>query len=60
MRVRMKVNSLCFMDDLNPITKTKKICEYLTATVQMINKDIDVEFGIKKCGVMILKKRENQ
>ena len=43
------------MDDLKIYGKDKAEIESLVSTVQLISQDIGMEFGIKKCGVAVLK-----
>ena len=51
-----KINQLFFMDDLKVYGKDKAQIESLVSTVQLISQDIGMEFGIKKCGVVVLKR----
>ena len=51
----VKTNHLFFMDDLKVYGKDIKF-ESLISTVQLISQDIGMGFGIKKCGVMKLKR----
>ena len=43
------------MDDLKVNGKNKAEIESLVSTVWLISQDIGMEFGIKKCGVVVLK-----
>ena len=52
----LKVNHLLFMDDLKLFGKNEREIDSLVKTVQVISKDIGMEFGIKKCGVVIMKR----
>ena len=52
----MKANHLLFMDDLKLFGKNEREIDSLVKTVQVISKDIGMEFGIKKCGVVIMKR----
>ena len=52
----VKINHLFFMDDLKVHGKNKAEIESLLSTVQLISQDIGIEFGIKKCGVVVLKR----
>ena len=52
----VKINHLFFMDDLKVYGKDKAQIESLVSTVQLISQDIGMEFGIKKCGVVVLKR----
>ena len=44
------------MDDLKVCGKDKAEIESLISTVQLISQDIGIEYGIKKCGVVVLKR----
>ena len=44
------------MDDLKLYGKDKAEIESLVSTVQLISKDTGMEFGIKKCGVVVMKR----
>ena len=44
------------MDDLKIYGKDKAEIESLVSTVQLISQDIGMKFGIKKCGVAVLKR----
>ena len=50
-----KINHLFFMDDFKIYGKNKAEIESLVSTVWLISQDIGMEFGIKKCGVVVLK-----
>ena len=52
----VKINHLFFMDDLKVYGKDKAKIESLISTVQLISQDIGIEYGIKKCGVVVLKR----
>ena len=51
-----KVNHLLFMDDLKLYAKTEDQMSMLVRTVHMFSNDIGMEFGMKKCGVLTLKR----
>ncbi len=51
-----KLNHLLFMDDLKLFSKNEEQIESLIQTTHMFSTDIGMEFGIKKCGVLILKR----
>ena len=51
----VKINHLFFMDDLKVYGKDKTEIESLVSTVQSISQQIGIEFGIEKCGVVVLK-----
>ena len=52
----VKINHLFFMDDLKVYGKGKAEIESLVSTVQLIRQDKGMGFGIKKCGVVELKR----
>ena len=52
----VKINHLLFMDDLKMFAKNKNEIDSLVSTVQMISQDIGMQFGVKKCGVTIMKR----
>ena len=52
----LKINHLLFMDDLKLFGKNKEQIDSLVKTVHIIGKDIGMEFGIKKCGVLVMKR----
>ena len=49
-----KLNHLLFMDDLKLFGKNKNEVNSLVATVQVFSDDIKMEFGVKKCGILIM------
>ena len=51
-----KINHLLYMDDLKLFGKSKAQIVSLVDTVQLVSRDIGMEFGIKKCGVLCLKR----
>ena len=51
-----KLNHLLFMDDLKLFGKSHDQIDSLVQTVFTFSEDIGMEFGLKKCGVVILKK----
>ena len=54
----VKINHLFFMDDLKVYGKDKTEIGSLVSTVQLISQHIGIEFGIEKCGVVMLKRGE--
>ena len=50
------LNHLLFMDDLKPYGKSEEQIDSLVRTVQIFSTDIGMEFEIRKCGVLILKR----
>ena len=51
-----KLNHLLFMDDLKLFAKSHDQIDSLVTTVQMFSTDIGMEFGINKCGAVILQR----
>ena len=51
-----KLNHLLFMDDLKIFEKSKREKKGLVSTVQILSNNAGIEFGIKKCGVLVLKR----
>ena len=49
-----KMNHLLFMDDLKLYGKSGNEIKGLVSTVEVFSQDIGMEFGIKKCGVIIM------
>lgn len=53
-----KLNHLLFMDELKTFAKSDHEVNGLVSTVHIFSKDIGIEFGIKKCGVLLKEERE--
>ena len=51
-----RINHLLFMDDLKLFGKTKDQIDSLVQIVQIFSEDIGMEFGLKKCGILVLRK----
>ena len=51
-----KVNHLLFMDDMKLFGRSTVEIEKLVSTVYLVSADMRMEFGIRKCGVLVLKK----
>ena len=51
-----KLNHLLFMDDLKLYAKSEKQTNTLVKTGYMFSRDIGMEFGTKKCGILTMKK----
>ena len=49
-----KLNHLSFMDDLKLFGKNENEVNSLVTTVQVFSDDIKMEFGVKKCGILIM------
>ena len=52
----VKINNLLFMDDLKLFGKNEKEINSLLSTVHAISSDIRMEFGIQKCGLLVMKR----
>ena len=52
---QLKINHLLFMDDLKLFGKDERQVDSLVKTVHTFSADIGMEFGIKKCGVLVMK-----
>ena len=52
----MSINHLLFMDDLKVFGKNEKELDMLLNTVRVFSEDIRMEFGISKCGVLVMKR----
>ena len=50
------INHLLFMDDLKLYGKTENQLDTLVNTVRIFSSDICMEFGIEKCGMLIMKR----
>ena len=51
-----KLNHLLFMDDLKLHAKSEEQRNTLVRTVHVFSTDIGMEFGIKKCGILKVKR----
>ena len=51
-----KLNHLFFMDDLKLYAKSEEQTNTLVRTVYVFSTDIGMEFGIKKCGILTMKR----
>ena len=51
-----KVNHRLFMDDLKLFGKSEDQINLLAQTVQLFSEDIGMEFGLKKCVVLLMKR----
>ena len=52
----LKLNHLLFIDDLKFFAKSKNQIDSLVQTVHIFSEDIGMQFGIKKCGVLIMER----
>ena len=57
-RKEFQLNHLLFMDDLKLFGKSEDQIDSLLQTVFIFSEDIGMEFGLKKSGVLILKKEK--
>ena len=55
-RKKFKLNHLLFLDDIKLFVKSEEQIDSLVQIVFIFSKDIGIEFGLRKCGVVILKK----
>ena len=51
-----KINRLLYMDDLKLFAKNEKDLDSLIQSVRVFSTDIGMQFGVKKCAVLILKR----
>ena len=51
-----KINHLLFMDDLKLFAKNEDQIDNLVNAVRVFSEDIKMEFGLPKCGVLIMKR----
>ena len=51
-----KVNHLLFMDDMKLFGRSFVETDKLVSIVYLVSADMWMEFGIRKCGVLVLKK----
>ena len=51
-----KINHLLFMDDLKLHSQSEKGLDSLVQTVCVFSEDIGMEFGIKKCSMLVMEK----
>ena len=50
------LNHLLFMDDLKLYEKSEDQIDSLVRTVHSVSADVGMEFGIRKCGVLMMKR----
>ena len=50
------LNHLLFINDLKLFAKSKSQVDSLVQTVYIFSKNIGIQFGIKKCGVVIMER----
>ena len=51
-----KLNSFRFMNDLKLYAKSEEQTNTLVKTVNVFNINMDMEVGIKKCGILTMKR----
>ncbi|XP_063595812.1 uncharacterized protein LOC134772704 [Penaeus indicus] len=51
-----RINHLLFMDDLKLFAKNQDQIDSLVQTVHLFSEDIGMQFGLNKCGVLVLKR----
>ena len=51
-----KLNHLLYMDDLKLFAKSEEQIDILVRTVHIFSTDIGMEFGMKKCGILTMKR----
>ena len=51
-----RLNHSLFMDDLKLFYKSEKQMDTLVRTVHVFSTDIGIEFGMKKCGILTMKR----
>ena len=59
-RSQEKVNHLMYMDDIKLFAKNEKERETVIHTVRIYGWDIGMEFGIKKCAMLVMKSGKRQ
>ena len=53
---KTRINHFLFMNDLKLLERSNDQIDSLVNTVYTLSEDIGMEFGIKKCGVLVLKR----
>ena len=51
-----KINHLLFMDDLKLYSRSEKGLDSLVQTVRVFSEDIGMQFGMKKCAILVMEK----
>ena len=54
-RSQEKINHLMYMDDIKLLAKNEKELETLIHAVRIYSQDMGMEFGIKKCAMLVRK-----
>ena len=55
---KQKFNHLLFMNDLKLYSRSEKGFDSLVQAIRVFSEDIEMEFGIEKCAMLVMKKRE--
>ena len=55
-----ETNHLMYMVNIKTSVKNKNGLEALLQTIRIYNQDIGIEFGIKKCDMLIMTKRKRE
>ena len=53
-----KINHLLFMNDLKFYSRNKKELDSLVRTIRIFSKDIEIEFAIEKCTMLVTEKEK--
>ena len=54
--IKVKINHLLFMDDLKLYSCNEKELGSLVQAIRIFSKDVELEFGIEKCAMLMIKK----
>ena len=54
-RLQEKINHLMYMDDIKLFAKNEKELETLIHAVRIYSQEIEMEFGIEKCAMLLMK-----
>ena len=54
--IKEKINHLLFIDDLKLYSRSEKGLHSLVQTVRVFSEDIEMEFGIEKCAMLVMQK----
>ena len=57
-KLQEKINHLMNKDDIKLFAKNEKELETLIQTVRIYSQDIEMEFGIEKCAMLVMKSGE--
>ena len=53
-----KINHLMYVDDMKLFPQNEKEFETLIQTLRIYSQDIEMEFGIEKCALLVMKSRK--